>query len=84
MWVRPRMHGTTSRCASRDDCSPTKPAVSGGRLTPRRTAPLDEPEQSGEGAADGEPRLNHRPDVAGGLLEPECAELLRTFFKSRR
>jgi tRNA(adenine34) deaminase len=31
-----------------------------------------------------EPRLNHRPDVAGGLLEPECAELLRTFFRSRR
>jgi tRNA(adenine34) deaminase len=32
----------------------------------------------------GEPRLNHRPDVAGGLLEPESAELLRTFFRSRR
>ena len=31
-----------------------------------------------------EPRLNHRPDVAGGLLEPECAELLRAFFRSRR
>jgi tRNA(adenine34) deaminase len=31
-----------------------------------------------------EPRLNHRPDVAGGLLEEECAELLRAFFKSRR
>ena len=32
----------------------------------------------------GEPRLNHRPDVAGGLLEPESAEMLRTFFRSRR
>ena len=32
----------------------------------------------------GEPRLNHRPDVAGGLLEEECAELLRAFFRSRR
>jgi tRNA(adenine34) deaminase len=32
----------------------------------------------------GEPRLNHRPDVAGGLLEPESADLLRTFFRSRR
>jgi len=31
-----------------------------------------------------EPRLNHRPDVAGGLLEAECAELLRVFFRSRR
>jgi tRNA(adenine34) deaminase len=32
----------------------------------------------------GEPRLNHRPAVAGGLLEEECAELLRAFFRSRR
>jgi len=32
----------------------------------------------------GEPRLNHRPEVAGGLLEAESAELLRTFFASRR
>jgi tRNA(adenine34) deaminase len=31
-----------------------------------------------------EPRLNHRPDVAGGLLADECAELLRAFFRSRR
>jgi len=32
----------------------------------------------------GEPRLNHRPDVAGGLLADECAELLRKFFGLRR
>ena len=31
-----------------------------------------------------EPRLNHRPDVAGGLLAEECAGLLRAFFASRR
>ncbi len=31
-----------------------------------------------------EPRLNHRPQVEGGLLAPECAALLRTFFASRR
>ena len=31
-----------------------------------------------------EPRLNHRPAVAGGLLGDECAELLRAFFGSRR
>jgi tRNA(adenine34) deaminase len=31
-----------------------------------------------------EPRLNHRPDVAGGLLAAESAELLRAFFGSRR
>ena len=32
----------------------------------------------------GEPRLNHRPEVAGGLLAGESAELLRAFFASRR
>jgi tRNA(adenine34) deaminase len=32
----------------------------------------------------GEQRLNHRPDVAPGLLADECAALLRTFFGSRR
>ncbi len=31
-----------------------------------------------------EERLNHRPDVAGGLLREECATLLRDFFASRR
>jgi tRNA(adenine34) deaminase len=32
----------------------------------------------------GEPRLNHRPIVARGLLAAECAELLSAFFASRR
>jgi tRNA(adenine34) deaminase len=32
----------------------------------------------------GEPRLNHRPAVAGGLLAEDCAELLRAFFAPRR
>ena len=32
----------------------------------------------------GEPALNHRPQVAGGLLEEDCAELLREFFAARR
>lgn len=31
-----------------------------------------------------EPRLNHRPEVAGGLLAEESAELLRAFFAERR
>jgi len=31
-----------------------------------------------------EPRLNHRPVVAGGLLAPECGGLLSDFFASRR
>jgi tRNA(adenine34) deaminase len=32
----------------------------------------------------GEPRLNHRPEVAGGLLAGESADLLQAFFGSRR
>jgi len=32
----------------------------------------------------GEPRFNHRPEVAGGLLQEECAALLVDFFSSRR
>lgn len=32
----------------------------------------------------GEPRLNHRPEVAGGLLADECAALLTDFFGRRR
>ena len=31
-----------------------------------------------------EPRLNHHPAVAGGLLAQDAAELLRAFFASRR
>jgi tRNA(adenine34) deaminase len=31
-----------------------------------------------------EPRLNHHPEVAGGLLAQECGELLSGFFASRR
>ena len=29
-------------------------------------------------------RLNHRPEVVGGVLEEESAELLRAFFAGRR
>jgi tRNA(adenine34) deaminase len=32
----------------------------------------------------GEPRLNHRPQVQGGLLALDSARLLQSFFASRR
>ena len=32
----------------------------------------------------GEPRLNHRPEVAGGLLADEAGTLLQDFFDDRR
>ena len=31
-----------------------------------------------------EPRLNHQPEVAGGLLAAECAALVQGFFAPRR
>lgn len=31
-----------------------------------------------------EPRLNHRPEVIGGVLADDAGELLRTFFRERR
>jgi tRNA(adenine34) deaminase len=31
-----------------------------------------------------EPRLNHRPEVEGGVLGEECGDLLSGFFASRR
>lgn len=30
------------------------------------------------------PKLNHRPEVIGGVMEEECGELLRRFFEDRR
>lgn len=29
-------------------------------------------------------RLNHRPEVVGGVLADECSEVLRTFFRTHR
>ncbi|MGI5503608.1 nucleoside deaminase [Lentzea sp. CA-135723] len=29
-------------------------------------------------------RLNHRPEVEGGVLEQECADLLERFFRTQR
>ena len=29
-------------------------------------------------------RLNHRPEVVGGVLETECAKLLRSWFETQR
>jgi tRNA(adenine34) deaminase len=30
------------------------------------------------------PRMNHRPEVVGGLMAEDCAELLKRFFQSKR
>jgi len=31
-----------------------------------------------------DPRLNHQPEVTGGVLAEECGEKLRVFFRNRR
>jgi tRNA(adenine34) deaminase len=31
-----------------------------------------------------DPRLNHRPDITGGVLSAECGEILTEFFQERR
>ena len=31
-----------------------------------------------------EPRLNHRPEVISGILEAECGEVLKQFFRAKR
>jgi tRNA(adenine34) deaminase len=30
------------------------------------------------------PKLNHRPEVVGGLMGEECGEILKRFFQSKR
>ena len=31
-----------------------------------------------------DPRANHRVDVVGGVLQDECGQVLRDFFRDRR
>jgi tRNA(adenine34) deaminase len=31
-----------------------------------------------------DPRLNHRMEVVSGILEEECSEILKAFFRERR
>jgi len=31
-----------------------------------------------------QPNLNHHPEVSGGVLEKECSELIKSFFKQKR
>jgi tRNA(adenine34) deaminase len=54
---------------------------------PRVVYAADDPKAGAAGSVLnvlGEPRLNHRPAVADGLLAEDAAALLRLFFASRR
>jgi tRNA(adenine34) deaminase len=69
-----------------EPCAMCAGAIVLGRV-PRVVYGADDPKAGAAGSVLdvlAEPRLNHRPQVAGGLLAEESAALLRTFFASRR
>jgi tRNA(adenine34) deaminase len=69
-----------------EPCAMCAGAIVLGRV-PRVVFGADDPKAGAAGSVLdvlAEPRLNHRPVVAGGLLADESAELLRSFFAPRR
>lgn len=54
---------------------------------PRVVYGTDDPKAGASGSVldiTNTPQLNHRPEVVGGVLQPECAAMLRAFFAARR
>ena len=69
-----------------EPCAMCAGAIVLGRV-PRVVYAADDPKAGAAGSVLdvlAEPRLNHRPVVARGLLAGEAADLLRAFFGSRR
>ena len=69
-----------------EPCAMCAGAIVLGRV-PRVVYAADDPKAGAAGSVLdvlAEPRLNHRPAVARGLLADEAAGLLRAFFASRR
>jgi tRNA(adenine34) deaminase len=69
-----------------EPCAMCAGAIVLGRV-PRVVYAADDPKAGGAGSVLdilADPRLNHRPAVARGLLADEAAEMLRAFFASRR
>ena len=69
-----------------EPCAMCAGAIVLGRV-PRVVYAADDPKAGAAGSVLdvlAEPRLNHRPVVARGLLAAEAADLLRAFFASRR
>ena len=76
----------TSLYVTLEPCAMCAGAVVLARV-PRVVYGADDPKAGAAGSVLdvlAEPRLNHRPAVAGGLLADEAAALLRAFFASRR
>jgi tRNA(adenine34) deaminase len=69
-----------------EPCAMCAGAMVLGRV-PRVVYAADDPKAGAAGSVLdvlAEPRLNHRPEVAGGLLAEESVDLLREFFAPRR
>jgi tRNA(adenine34) deaminase len=69
-----------------EPCAMCAGAIVLGRV-PRVVYAADDPKAGAAGSVLdvlGQPELNHRPIVAGGLLAEESAALLREFFATRR
>lgn len=69
-----------------EPCAMCAGALVLGRV-PRVVYGADDPKAGAAGSVLdvlADPRLNHRPEVAGGLLAEECGQLLREFFAVRR
>ena len=69
-----------------EPCAMCAGAIVLGRV-PRVVYAADDPKAGAAGSVLdvlAEPRLNHRPVVARGLLAEEAADLLRAFFASKR
>jgi tRNA(adenine34) deaminase len=69
-----------------EPCAMCAGAIVLGRV-PRVVYAADDPKAGAAGSVLdvlAEPRLNHRPTVARGLLAEEAADLLRAFFASKR
>ena len=80
-----RLHGTVLY-VTLEPCAMCAGAIVLARV-PRVVYGAEDPKAGAAGSVLdvlGEPRLNHRPEVAGGLLADESGELLRQFFAARR
>src|SRR5207302_112382 len=78
--------GGTAVYVTLEPCAMCAGAIVLARV-PRVVYGADDPKAGAAGSVFdvlAEPRLNHRPEVAGGLLAGESAELLRRFFAVRR
>ena len=78
--------GGTAVYVTLEPCAMCAGAIVLARI-PRVVYGADDPKAGAAGSVFdvlAEPRLNHRPEVAAGLLAGESAELLRRFFAVRR